>query len=301
MLLIGVLCTPWGQSGMHYVLSWMVETQRTLNRSLSNGMMALDPMSPQQVIRLLGLSFAYGVFHAAGPGHGKAVIATYLITQRAALRQGIAMMVLASLLQGLTAIVVMSVLSGVLGWVSQDIANVVPWIEQLSFAGIALLGVMMIWRAWRSATCHTPHGAGCHCHGHALTTRGERGMQWGAIVSIGIRPCSGAVILLGVSFLMGYGYWGIVAVMVMALGTAATTSALAAFTVLSRHWARRVWQYKPTPMLHYLRHGIALCGGVIILGLGLLLMLNTHPLSTLFESAPDNAAPTHPFMPKGRM
>jgi ABC-type nickel/cobalt efflux system permease component RcnA len=55
------------------------------------------------------------VFHAAGPGHGKVVISTYLLTQESHLRRGVALSLVASLAQGITAILIVESTVGLLG------------------------------------------------------------------------------------------------------------------------------------------------------------------------------------------
>ena len=58
---------------------------------------------------LIGVGFVYGVAHAAGPGHGKAVIASYMMANDAALRRGIVLALLAALLQGAVAVAIVGV------------------------------------------------------------------------------------------------------------------------------------------------------------------------------------------------
>jgi ABC-type nickel/cobalt efflux system permease component RcnA len=79
--------------------------QRDLHRELAGAIKALRREgSAAAAWSLIVLSFLYGVFHAAGPGHGKAVISTYLVTHKSALSRGIWLSAVASLIQGLTAI-----------------------------------------------------------------------------------------------------------------------------------------------------------------------------------------------------
>ena len=62
--------------------------------------------NPWAASTLVGLSFAYGVFHAAGPGHGKAVISSYMLANEVALRRGVMLSFVSAFLQAATAIVV---------------------------------------------------------------------------------------------------------------------------------------------------------------------------------------------------
>jgi nickel/cobalt exporter len=52
---------------------------------------------------LVAVSFLYGVFHAAGPGHGKAVISSYVLANGATVRRGITLSFLAAIVQAITA------------------------------------------------------------------------------------------------------------------------------------------------------------------------------------------------------
>ena len=55
-------------------------------------------------LTVVGFSFLYGIFHAAGPGHGKAVISAYLIGHDSRVKRGIAPAFAAALVQGLSAV-----------------------------------------------------------------------------------------------------------------------------------------------------------------------------------------------------
>ena len=53
---------------------------------------------------LLGLSFLYGIFHAAGPGHGKAVISSYVVANEETWRRGVVLSFASALLQAFVAV-----------------------------------------------------------------------------------------------------------------------------------------------------------------------------------------------------
>ncbi|NBS02240.1 MAG: nickel transporter [Rhizobiales bacterium] len=214
--------------------------------------------SSEAVWGVLGISFIYGVVHAAGPGHGKAVIAAYVLASRSALKRGIAMAMAAALLQALVAIALVGVFSIMLNATAASLSSMAGQIERISFAAVALVGTWLLWRkAGRLAGLtgsqtiqdsqdhHNDHhhDENCGCgHSHAPVVPQEAGLRdmAMAVVAAGIRPCSGAILVLVFALAQGLFGVGIAAALVMALGTALTTSALACLSVLARHTASRL-------------------------------------------------------------
>ena len=95
---------------------------------------------------LLGLGFAYGVFHAAGPGHGKAVITSYMISNEKALRRGLVISCLAALLQGLVAIILIGTAALIFNATAQRMTAAAHALELAAYCGIVLLGLALVWR-----------------------------------------------------------------------------------------------------------------------------------------------------------
>ena len=84
---------------------WLLSEQSQLTHLMSSDLRALSN-NPAAIWALVGVGFAYGVFHAAGPGHGKAVIASYMMANERGLRRGIALALLAAILQATVAVAV---------------------------------------------------------------------------------------------------------------------------------------------------------------------------------------------------
>ncbi|GHE22153.1 nickel/cobalt efflux system [Halomonas urumqiensis] len=269
---------------------------------------------------LLGISFAYGVFHAAGPGHGKAVITTYLLTQGGARRRALALSFAASLLQGGVAIALVLVLVHGLGWLTRQAMGSVAWVEQASFVMVALLGVWLCLRAVRQLRRPLPkvvtqelsqrahddvheHDHAC-CGGHHHVDP-SRASDWrtalATVVAIGIRPCSGAVLLLGAATLLGNFMVGVAAVLVMSLGTALSVSALALASVFARGWAeRRLVGQGTFGRARRALSWAALVGGLAIVALGVSLTVTgaSQPASApLLGEPPTRSGSSHPFSP----
>ncbi len=288
---------------------WMLQTQRQLHRSLTEGLHALrDGPTAHTAGALILVSLLYGIFHAAGPGHGKAVISAYLLTQPQNLRRGILLSTVSAMAQGVTAIVLVGVLIGLFGWLARDTLGQVRTLEIASFALVALLGLWLMARALRHAwRLHRAHRAApvhghdhehVHTHGHGHehdahcgcgtphhVDPNHRGTWWGTVLAVGIRPCSGAVLIMAVSAALGLAWAGVAAVLAMSLGTAATVSVLATLAVSARDWTRR-W-LGPTRMgrLTYIGPALGLAGGGVIALIGLSLVLGAiayqpvaHPL-----------------------
>jgi ABC-type nickel/cobalt efflux system permease component RcnA len=94
---------------------------------------------------LMALSFFYGIVHAAGPGHGKAVVSSYVLANRQTLRNGILLAFIASLAQAFAAIVLILFASMLLHLTSVSITNATYQFEILSDILIVLLGVWLVW------------------------------------------------------------------------------------------------------------------------------------------------------------
>lgn len=216
------------------LLAW----QSAFYRDLTGALKAIA-QSPAAVWGLLGLSFGYGVFHAAGPGHGKAVISAYIVADDRSLWRGVALSFAAAVLQALVAIALVTTLTLVFRATAQTMTVATGVVEQASFALVALVGTAVLWRK-AGALLALGNGVGAHdpsCdHVHMpapdeiARMSGWREMA-GVVFAAGLRPCAGALIILVFAASLGLLWAGIAATFAMALGTALTTGALAALAV----------------------------------------------------------------------
>ncbi|PXF30386.1 hypothetical protein WH50_15750 [Pokkaliibacter plantistimulans] len=275
-------------------VNWIQSTQISLHRKMVAATQALIETGDGWL--LWGLSFAYGVFHAAGPGHGKAVISSYLLADRSRWRQGMWLSAGAAMVQGLVAVVLVGVLAGVLA-LSAKVTQYVQLLEQVSYLAIALFGVVFAWRVWRGThhCCgHDHHGD--HARGHhpralarslmarpapqsqtlrftrlqplpsvasgtisvggssgtnsaATATRPDLRALWRQrltiVTAIGLRPCSGAVLLLVFCLSQHIFWYGVLGVVLMAVGTALTVCVLATLAVWAREVGYRLLRERP--------------------------------------------------------
>lgn len=292
-------------------MNWINVQQQEFYRSLTGALKGMRE-DGGQVWLLVGLSFAYGIFHAAGPGHGKAVISSYMLANEVALRRGIMLSFVSAFLQALTAIVVMALVFLVLRGTAVSMTDATWFLEVASYALITLFGAWLLWRKAgprivgmfrgnpvRSLSAAHAHGHSghdhvhdhtcshdhahhdhshdhpAHSHDHAADSHaahshdhaahsyshsagevcatcghshapdpamisGDRfnwKTAWSAVAAVGLRPCSGALIVLSFAFLNGLWAGGVLSVFAMALGTAITVSVLATIAVTAKNWA----------------------------------------------------------------
>ncbi len=204
---------------------------------------------PLALAGLAAVAFAYGVFHAAGPGHGKAVISSYMLANEQALKRGVVLSCLAAALQAVVAIALVGVANLLLGVTAQSMTAATEMVEKAAFAAVAMLGAWLVWRKgsalWATLRAprveknsrfqcddgSSPHGADCpHCIApDPSRLRGDFSLRQAAatVFAAGLRPCSGALLVLVFAAATGAFSIGLWAVLAMAAGTALTTSALA--------------------------------------------------------------------------
>ncbi|MFT0861519.1 nickel/cobalt transporter [Ancylobacter sp. G4_0304] len=236
---------------------------------------------------LLGaISFAYGVFHAAGPGHGKAVISSYLLANEATWKRGVGLAFASALAQSLTAILIAGLFAAVLGTTAATMSLAVSYIEIAAYGLLVALGARLSFlkaralvAAWRGTPAHV-HGPECGCaDGHAHmpdpADLPERGgwRDWAvAVLSVGLRPCTGAILVLVFSLAQGIFWVGAASTLLMGLGTALTVSAIAAIAVFAKHLAVRLAANRPGAGAGVLLRGVELASALALTAFGLALL-----------------------------
>lgn len=290
-LLAAADVSPWQQA-----VAWVLERQRLFHRGMAGELRALGDGAAAW--GLVSLSFLYGIFHAAGPGHGKAVIATYLATNETQMRRGLALAAGASLCQGLVAIMLVHGLLLITGWVPVDSQSAANWAERASFVLLALLGALFAGRAAgnlvrairrppeiRVSQHHHHHDDQCGCRHGPSAAQTSQAAGWRntvyVLLAIGLRPCSGAILVLALANVLDLEWAGIGAVAAMSAGTAITVAVLALVVVKARHWAVGVLTRRGGG-LAVAGQALALAGGLLILLMALSLLMASfgpaHPL-----------------------
>ena len=266
---------------------WQSHFYRQLNDAVKS--IAQQPWSAGW---LMLLSFAYGVFHALGPGHGKAVLSAYVLANRETMRNGAILAMVSAMLQALVAVALVSVAAWALNLTGAALNRATQWLEAGSAIMLVVLGMWLVWRnivspigraarrgwgqAVPSSARHRAHPAGQahhphhqdrpHQHNHQhhphhshyqdqhhqhqhhqhddacghlhvpppemLSGRLNWTRAWSAILSMGLRPCTGAVLVLVFSLSQGIFLAGIISTLAMGIGTGITVALLAMGSLL---------------------------------------------------------------------
>ncbi|MGH6641787.1 MAG: nickel/cobalt transporter [Bradyrhizobium sp.] len=319
------------------IVGWLLAKQSEFYREMSATIRAAKS-DGSAVWTLLAISFAYGIFHAAGPGHGKAVISSYLVANQETARRGIVLSFASAMLQALVAVLIVGICAWLLNATAKTMCSAEKAIEIASYALIAAFGARLVWTkgggfmralqtkpaamvtATATAGHHHDHGhdhhdhhhhehhhhahahahadADAHGHAHAHSEAhahanghvhdehcghshgptpdqlaGPGGWQrgLGAIFAVGLRPCSGAILVLVFALAQGLFWAGIAATFVMGLGTAITVATIAIVAVSARGLAQRLSAGREgggALIMRGIEFGAA--GLVLLFGLGLL-------------------------------
>ena len=305
--LTGPLSDAWAQAGSFGNMrpppaagfsGWLLAKQALFYRALA-GLIRTAKTDGSGYWALIGISFVYGVFHAAGPGHGKAVISSYLLANEETWRRGVVLSFASALLQAVTAVAIVAIAAVLIGATAKMMGETVQVIELVSYALIVLVGLRLLWVKGRGflhalaqvgskaepatagAPDHVDHAGDAHVHcrrdNHAPAEHShhahdrtlacahdhddeESALPWGhahgpepeqlagpggwrrglsAIVAVGLRPCSGAILVLVFALAQGLFWAGVASTFVMELGTAITVAATATLAVAAKAAAKR--------------------------------------------------------------
>jgi nickel/cobalt exporter len=198
---------------------------------------------------ILALSFVYGILHAVGPGHGKMVVVSYLMTRRERLANGVIVGSLISLVQGVSAIAIVGVLALVLQFSQLRVVDHTTLIEAVSYALIALIGARMFYQAVTGQSHEHRHGGPSdHAHRHdhglaALSPSGAatavRGTMVGLAFAAGLTPCASAIIVMLFALANHAFVIGIESALAMSVGMAMTVSAIGIASIFARQVMQR--------------------------------------------------------------
>jgi len=307
------------------IVGWLLSKQSEFYREMSSTIRTAKS-DGRAVWTLFAISFAYGIFHAAGPGHGKAVISSYLVANQETARRGVVLSFASALMQSLVAVMIVGIGAWLLNATAKTMCGAEKTIEIASYALIAAFGARLVWtkgggfmRALQGpqpapATAAAHHHGHDHHHGHGhdhhdhdhdhdhdhhvhdehcghshgpepseLAGPGGWRRGFGAIFAVGLRPCSGAILVLVFALAQGLFWAGIAATFVMGIGTAITVAAIAVMAVSAKDIARRLSGASEGGGALFMR-GVefAAAGLVLLFGVGLLFGYLTAERVTCF-------------------
>ncbi|MBX3512781.1 MAG: nickel/cobalt transporter [Xanthobacteraceae bacterium] len=283
------------------IMGWIFSVQASFYAKLRDAIKAAKT-DGSAAWALVTISFLYGIFHAAGPGHGKAVIASYMVADDATWKRGALLAAISAFVQACVAVAFVGIAVLLLGTTARNMNIAASAIEIVAYSLIVLLGLYLLWKkgaafvaAWRGkpdahghhhghghghdhdhAHHHHDHGHDHHGHSHGPEPAELKGKDWFrrgmvAAVAAGLRPCSGAIIVLVFAISQGIFLIGIASTFAMGAGVAITVTAIALLAVFGKGLAVRLAGSMGGRGELMLR-GIEVGGALVVIALGLLLL-----------------------------
>jgi len=314
-LLAGPMAAPI-QSALAPTGRWLLAQQATFQSGLAQSLRGIHGGQGAAFWGLMGLCLAYGFVHAAGPGHGKALLAAYGVARRVPLMKLAGIGFLSAMAQGTAAVLLVLALAGLAGMGRAGIEQVDRGIlHALSLAATGAVGLWLVWRALTRLARATrrpalppppptpadtaPLAKGPASALLAATRAGEtprahvyasppadapcpdcgtwhlppaeamlRAANWrevaALVAAVAVRPCSGALVLLLLTWQMGLLWVGIAGTYAMALGTAGVAAGLALALALGRDGLLRGSRGMAGPDRVWLVVGIEALAGLVL-------------------------------------
>ena len=163
------------------IVGWLLVKQSEFYREMSSTIRAAKS-DGSAVWTLMVISFAYGIFHAAGPGHGKAVISSYMVANEETARRGIVLSFVSAMMQALVAVLIVGIGAWLLNVTAKTMCGAERVVEIVSYGLIAAFGARLVWSKGRGffralrpslptsgpqlAMAHAGAHATAHAHDH---------------------------------------------------------------------------------------------------------------------------------------
>jgi ABC-type nickel/cobalt efflux system permease component RcnA len=216
------------------------------------------------LLAFLLAAFGWGALHALSPGHGKTMVAAYLVGTRGTARQAV--------LLGATVTVTHTIGVFALGLVTLALSDYVlpedlyPWLNLVAGAMVVAVGLGVLRSRVRGAKHHHHHH---HDHDHELSNRGLLAMG----ASAGLIPCPSALVVLLGAVAQAQVVLGLALIVAFSLGLAATLTMLGLAVVWTSGRVTRVRDGMGAQLVRVL----PVVSAVVIVTLGAVLTLHAVP------------------------
>ncbi len=199
------------------IVSWQYE----LNRYISTNIRSLnDDASLSTSLLILGVAFVYGLIHAAGPGHGKALVALYFTANKSDYKKAFKMGYMISIIHAISALLFTFGIFFILKTMFRKNFNELSDIAMLiSAVMIMLVGLYLLYEAYRGRK-----------NKEKRVKRSSKS-EFGVAFSAGVVPCPGVMTIVLFCIVLGQYTLGILSAIAMSIGMGLTISLAGIFSI----------------------------------------------------------------------
>ena len=258
------------------VFNVMAPIQRSLNENMAHMTRALETSrSLGGLLLVVAFALAYGIFHAAGPGHGKTIVSSFFLANESKVHHSFIVGYLVAAVHALSALTVVLVLYYIIrGIFATGAEQAQHYIQLVTFAIIMVIGGFML---VRRATGHGHAHFYAHGEDDEHDHPGLRGLSLrnllGIAVPAGLIPCPGAVAVILFALSLHMLAVSILAVSSISLGMGTTISATGAIVILVKKGAIRAVTGASDERESKFRSVVEIGGAAILFLFGLVLFL----------------------------
>ena len=243
-------------------------------------------------VMLIGIAvaFAFGALHAKSPGHGKTMVAAYLVGSRGTMKQAAFLGGMVTLTHTISVFILGLVTLAFAKYLAPE--KLVTWLGVASGISIVLIGATLFYKRLRTlghghthdhAHHHHHHHddhdhAHDHAHAHGIphshVPEGEVSMK--SLIALGASggmvPCPSALVLLLISISLGHVGLGLLLLVSFSLGLAGVLMAIGMLVIYAKQWLPdpvKTSQHPAFRLIPVLSAFVIVCIGLVMTGVSL--------------------------------